>query len=146
MTTIVKVIATHGWPVLVTPLSRKGALVEQPTRVAPGETREFCVHSGQDLSVHEIQPGEELIVEGSVTAEKMSGLPVAGYRPQSMDAIARANALKQMEERVLRLLDELKADPEIDQRWLATGRTDIEKGFSCAVRSIFKPGRVELPE
>lgn len=73
-----------------------------------------------------------------------SGLPVAGYRPQSSDAVARANVIKQMEERALRLLDELKADPEIDQRWLAIGRTDIEKGFSSVVRSIFKPDRVDL--
>ncbi|OJY36395.1 MAG: hypothetical protein BGP11_08415 [Rhodobacterales bacterium 65-51] len=75
-----------------------------------------------------------------------TGLPVAGYRPQSSVNVARVNAVKQMEERLLRLLDELKADSEIDQRWLQIGRTSIEQGFMDVVRSIFKPERVELAE
>lgn len=50
-----------------------------------------------------------------------------------------------MEERTLRILDELKEWSDIDQRWLAIARTDIEKGFMALNRSIFKPGRVRLP-
>ncbi len=73
-------------------------------------------------------------------------LPVSGCRPQTAAAIDKKNRLKQLEERVLRALDELKADPEVDGRWLATGRTDIEKGFMAANRSVFQPGRVELAE
>lgn len=141
MTTIVKVIANHGWPVLVTPISLAGAAVAPAAQVEPGETRDFYAHSGQDLRIHEIQP-----VEAPAEAVTHTGLPVAGYQPQSADAIARANAIKQMEERVLRLLDELKADPVIDQRWLQIGRTSLEQGFMGVVRSIFKPGRVELAE
>jgi hypothetical protein len=34
--------------------------------------------------------------------------------------------------------------PDIDQRWLATGRTDIEKGFMAVNRAIFQPGRAQL--
>lgn len=75
---------------------------------------------------------------------EVAGLPVAGYKPtQSQGAIDSVNRVKQIEEQVLRLLDELKAG-DVDQRWLATGRTDIEKGFSCVCRSIFQPGRVRL--
>lgn len=144
MTTIVKVIASHGWPVRVSAIDLTGRIALPAVRIERGETRDFHVHSGQDLRVHEIQPTEELAATSDTPSH--SGLPVAGYRPQSSDAVARANAIKHMEERALRLLDELKADPEIDQRWLATGRTDIEKGFSSVVRSIFKPDRVELPE
>ena len=75
-----------------------------------------------------------------------AGLPVHGYRPQPAEALERVNAMKQIEERVLRALDELKALPETDQRWLQAGRTDIEKGFMSVNRSVFKPGRVELAE
>lgn len=54
------------------------------------------------------------------------------------------NANKRAEEIVLRILDELAQLPAIDKRWLATGRTDIEKGFMAVNRAIFRPGRVNL--
>lgn len=73
-----------------------------------------------------------------------TGLPVSGYSPVSDAAIAKVQINKQLEERVLRVLDGLAADPEIDKRWLAIARTDIEKGFSAANRAVFKPARVEL--
>lgn len=74
------------------------------------------------------------------------GLPVAGYRSQTGDAVATVNRHKEIEERVLRLLDDLKDDHTVDQRWLATGRTDIEKGFMAVNRAVFRPGRVKLSE
>ena len=73
-----------------------------------------------------------------------AGLPVKGYAPQSSDAVAKVNRAKRIEEEVLRLLDELALDPDTDKRWLATGRTDIEKGFMAVNRSVFRPGRVAL--
>lgn len=77
-------------------------------------------------------------------APENTGLPVHGYKPQSDEKVAAVNRNKQLEERVLRALDELRGFPFIDQRWLATGRTDIEKGFMAVNRAIFQPGRVEL--
>ena len=74
------------------------------------------------------------------------GLPVPGYRPQNDAAITKARELKVAEEKVLRILDRLKDDPEVDGRWLAIGRTQIEQGFMAANRAIFKPGRVEVEE
>jgi hypothetical protein len=57
------------------------------------------------------------------------------------------NQNKQLEERVLRVLDELRdSGTDIDQRWLAIGRTHLETAFMCINRAIFRPGRVELPE
>lgn len=58
MTTRITVHAGHGWPVDVTPVSVGGSAVAGPSRVPPGETREFIVHAGQDLMIHEVQPGE----------------------------------------------------------------------------------------
>lgn len=75
-----------------------------------------------------------------------SGLPVAGYRPQSDEAVALVNASKQAEERVLRLLDDLKGRADVDQRWLAIGRTQIEQGFMAANRAVFQPARATLAE
>lgn len=77
--------------------------------------------------------------------EKHDGLPVSGYRPQSAENVALVNEMKQLEERVLRKLDEMKG-MGVDQRWLATGRTQLEKAFMSINRSVFQPSRVMLDE
>lgn len=58
MTTTVTVKANHGWPVRVTPAAIDDSYVGEPQIVPAGEERDFYVHSGQDLVIHEIQPGE----------------------------------------------------------------------------------------
>ncbi|KPH80525.1 DUF7681 family protein [Bosea vaviloviae] len=73
-----------------------------------------------------------------------SGLPVAGYQPQSEGAVARVNACKRVEEAVLRVLDELAEREDVDKRWLALGRSSIEQGFMAVNRSIFRPARVAI--
>jgi hypothetical protein len=73
---------------------------------------------------------------------KTEGLPVSGYRPQSKTAIDCVNAIKAREEQILRQLDHMAGDPEVDQRWLAIGRTGLEQAFMAINRSIFRPARV----
>lgn len=72
------------------------------------------------------------------------GLPVAGYQPQTDNAVALVNRNKQLEERLLRILDELALLETVDKRWLAIGRTGIEQGFMAVNRAIFKPSRIKL--
>lgn len=146
MTTTVTVHANHGWPVDVIQLPVGQSLPGWAQRVAPGETREFSVHSGADLRIHEVQPGETGRVNGTAVPLTHTGLPVAGYQPQTADKVARVNAMKTREERMLRILDDLKDDPEIDQRWLAIGRTGLEQAFMAVNRAIFRPARVDLDE
>ena len=74
------------------------------------------------------------------------GLPVAGYKPQSDDRVQTVNGFKQDEERILRKLDELAAGNAVDKRWLAIGKTQLEQAFMAINRSVFQPGRVNLPE
>lgn len=71
------------------------------------------------------------------------GLPVAGYRPQPEENVALVNQNKIIEESILQTLDVLKTK-DVDQRWLAIGRTHIEQGFMAINRAIFKPSRVKL--
>lgn len=75
-----------------------------------------------------------------------AGLPVAGYRPQSTEAVDLVNSFKAAEERLLRELDALAKSEAIDKRWLAIGRTAIEQGFMAVNRSVFRPARVTLPD
>lgn len=79
-------------------------------------------------------------------AEQHTGLPVAGYQPQSGDNVALVNSNKELEERVLRQIDALQADARFDTRWLAIGRAAIEQGFMAVNRAVFQPARVKLPE
>ena len=69
---------------------------------------------------------------------------ISGYTDQSAARKAKVNRNKDIEERVLRILDELKDDPDTDGRWLAIGRTAIEQGFMAVNRSIFQPERIGL--
>lgn len=77
--------------------------------------------------------------------DQYSGLPVAGCGPQSGESVSMVNQNRLVEETVLRLVDQLAALPEVDQRWLAIGRTGLEQAFMAINRAIFKPSRLKLP-
>lgn len=72
-------------------------------------------------------------------------IPVPGYKPQGTKTIDQVTANKYAEECILRVLDELAKDTDVDKRWLAIGRTHIEQAWMAINRSIFKPNRVSLP-
>ena len=69
-------------------------------------------------------------------------LPVAGYTAQSDDKVLTVNENKQLEETVLKRLDALNENPDVDQRWLAIGRTHVEQAFMAINRAVFKPQRL----
>lgn len=81
-----------------------------------------------------------------------TGLPVAGYKPQTDDKIELVNDNKQLEERVLRQIDDmvrLNEEAEgglVDLRWLSIGRTQLEQAFMAINRAVFQPGRVRLSD
>lgn len=71
---------------------------------------------------------------------------VKGYRSQSADAIDLVNGNKYAEERILQRLDSLAQRGDVDKRWLAIARTQIEQGFMALNRAVFQPERVNIPE
>jgi hypothetical protein len=73
-------------------------------------------------------------------------LPVQGYRPQPDTKVKLVNENKWDEEETLRRLDQLQGNPDVDQRWLAIGRTHLEQAWMAINRAIFKPNRAKLPE
>lgn len=85
------------------------------------------------------------------------GLPVSGYQPQSDEKVALVNRFKEMEERLLRVIDALGAQnanmpnangtfSAADPRWLAIARTHFQEGFMALNRCVFQPKRISLPE
>ena len=82
-----------------------------------------------------------------------AALPVSGYKPQTDDNVALANEGKELEERYLRWLDKLSASSSKkdvnmvhDARCIAEARTCIQTGAMWAIRAIFKPSRIKLPD
>lgn len=87
-----------------------------------------------------------------------TGLPVKGYQPQTDAKVALVNSNKEMEERLLRLIEKLQNNLPIstasgsvnyataDGRWLSIARTHFEIAFMALNRAIFQPGRIKLPE
>jgi len=74
------------------------------------------------------------------------GLPVAGYKPQSPEAVALVNSFKLAEERLLRSIEDAQVPAGLAPRWVAIARTHFEQGFMALNRAVFQPGRVALPE
>lgn len=72
---------------------------------------------------------------------------IKGYRDLSQDEINLMNKIKEKAAEVGELVDELEvaafarqADEVPDSRWVAIGKTDLQKGFMSLTRSIAKPG------
>lgn len=79
---------------------------------------------------------------------KDGALPVSGYKPQSGSNVTIVNSFKELEERVLRRMEEVQRNAplgSIDPRWFAIGRTQLEQAFMAINRGVFQPGRVTLP-
>lgn len=82
-------------------------------------------------------------MEAPAKDELHKALPVSGYLSQSNNNVNAVNLNKKIEEQVLRILDSLATNPDVDKRWLAIGRTAIENGFMAVNRAIFKPERIK---
>ena len=65
---------------------------------------------------------------------------ITGYRELSETEIALMNEGKALAQMVGQYLDNVAAaDVPVDQRWLAIGKTDLQKGFMAVIRSIAQP-------
>ncbi len=64
---------------------------------------------------------------------------IKGYRDLSQIEINQMNAIKDIAAKVGDIIEALQDDPNVDQRWLAIAKTDLQKGFMSAVRSVAKP-------
>jgi hypothetical protein len=64
---------------------------------------------------------------------------IKGYRELSQAEIDAMNKIKEKAAEVGELFNELEGMPELDNRWLAIAKTDLQKGFMAATRSVAKP-------
>ena len=66
-------------------------------------------------------------------------MKITGYRDLTESEITDINRVKHLAEEISSMIEYLEEDDFIDKRWLAIGKTDLQKGFMALVRSIAKP-------
>ena len=64
---------------------------------------------------------------------------IIGYLGLSEDQIQLINAVKNLGAQAEAIVNLLRAEPSVDQRWVSIGATDIQKGLMALVRSVAKP-------
>ena len=64
---------------------------------------------------------------------------IKGYKELDEVQISAMNVAKEMAASVGSLIDAMSSNPNVDQRWLAIAKTDLQKGFMAMTRSIAKP-------
>lgn len=62
---------------------------------------------------------------------------IKGYRELSEKEIRGMNEIKELGPKIQAVIDNLPDDS--DKRWIAIGRTDLQKGLMALTRSIAKP-------
>lgn len=64
---------------------------------------------------------------------------IKGYRELSEAEISHMNEIKEMGKSLGELVERIKSIDGVDQRWIAIGATDLQKGLMALTRSIAKP-------
>lgn len=69
----------------------------------------------------------------------MAASKITGYRELSEEEIANMNAVKEHGKRLGELVASMRESEALDQRWVSTGATDLQKGLMALTRAIAKP-------
>ena len=64
---------------------------------------------------------------------------IKGYRDLSHAEIDAMNEAKALAENVGALVEKLQKQDGLDKRWIATAKTDLQKGFMSLIRGIARP-------
>ena len=65
---------------------------------------------------------------------------IKGYRELSQEEIDLMNMIKEQGIDMGSLITSLKANDELDQRWVAIGATHLQQGLMALTRAVAKPG------
>lgn len=64
---------------------------------------------------------------------------IKGYRELSQAEIDLMNKVKQKGAELGELVAELRSYPDLDQRWISIGATDLQTGLMALTRGIARP-------
>ncbi|WPC72941.1 Acb2/Tad1 domain-containing protein [Vibrio porteresiae] len=64
---------------------------------------------------------------------------IKGYRDLTQEEIDAMNAIKKEGERLGILIEEMRANLQLDQRWVSIAETHLQQGVMAAVRAVAQP-------
>ena len=64
---------------------------------------------------------------------------IKGYRELNQDENDAMNEVKAMGVKLGELVEKLENNKDLDQRWIESGKTDLQKGLMALTRSIARP-------
>lgn len=64
---------------------------------------------------------------------------IKGYRELTQEEVDLMNEVKQKGIELGKLFEKLEALQDLDKRWLAIGKTDLQKGLMATTRAIARP-------
>ena len=64
---------------------------------------------------------------------------IKGYRELNQDEIDAMNEVKAMGIKLSDLVEKLENNKDLDQRWIESGKIDLQKGLMALTRSIARP-------
>ena len=64
---------------------------------------------------------------------------IKGYRELNQEEIDTMNEVKAMGIKLGELVEKLENNKDLDQRWIESGKTDLQKGLMALTRSIARP-------
>lgn len=64
---------------------------------------------------------------------------IKGYRELTQQEIDLMNTIKEQGVQLGRLVEMLRAMPDLDQRWVSIGATELQQGLMALTRSVAKP-------
>lgn len=64
---------------------------------------------------------------------------IKGYRDLSQAEVDAMNAIKSEGERLRLLIEEMRDNKGLDQRWTSIAETHLQQGIMAAVRAVAKP-------
>lgn len=64
---------------------------------------------------------------------------IAGYRELTQGEIDLMNKIKQKGAELGELVTELRQAPDLDQRWISIGATDLQTGLMSLTRGVARP-------
>lgn len=64
---------------------------------------------------------------------------ITGYRQLSPHEVKLMNAIKAHGEQLQQLVDMLRGTPNLDQRWISIGVTELQQGLMALTRGVAQP-------
>ena len=100
--------------------------------------KERVMHDSKENQEHQMELPKALQSEGGVNPNP-SGDQIKGYRKLSVHEVEAINFIKYMGIEIGKMCDKVDQMHDIDKRWLAIGKTNLQQGLMAIIRAIAKP-------